>query len=130
MSMKPFGFPRQTRLLRAKDFASLHKLGRRSFTGHFIVYILPNGLQLSRLGISINVRTGNAVERNKLKRVLREFFRVNRSVIDTPIDIHIVVKRGKRAIDAAAPGIVDIELKEIFKEINNYIPIKNSTNKG
>ena len=111
--MKPFGFPRQRKLLRAKEFASLHKLGRRSFTEHFIVYVLPNQLEFSRLGISINARAGNAVERNKLKRSLREFFRINQGFIQTPIDIHIAVKKGVRATSAA--GTVEAELKEYLQ---------------
>lgn len=114
MSMSPFGFPRQRRLLLAKEFASLHKSGRRSFTGHFIVYIMPNRLQVSRLGISVNAKAGNSVERNRLKRVLRDFFRLNSGTLATPIDIHIAVKRGARAVSATAQGVIEAELKEYF----------------
>jgi len=120
MSMKPFGFPRQRRLLRAKEFTSLVKLGRRSFTGHFIVYLLPNKLQFSRLGVSINRHTGNAVERNRLKRKLREYFRLNQSAVQRPIDIHIAVKRGVKAKNAATVNIVEDELGELLAKTESY----------
>jgi ribonuclease P protein component len=121
MSMSPFGFPRQRKLLLAKEFASLARLGRRSFTGHFIVYIMPNQLQFSRLGVSINARSGNAVKRNRLKRALREFFRQNQDSIQIPVDIHVAVKRGVLATRAAAKGVVEAELREFFINTTNHI---------
>lgn len=124
--MKPFGFPRQKRLLRTTEFASLHKFGRRSFTEHFIIYLLPNELQFSRLGVSINANTGNAVERNRLKRVLREFFRLNQDAIQVPSDIHIAVKRGVKATNVSEPEVIRVELKKVFLDTKNYTPIKAS----
>jgi ribonuclease P protein component len=126
MSMKPLGFPRQRRLLRAKEFASLHKSGRRSFTGHFIVYISPNRFSFSRLGVSINANAGNAVERNRLKRVLREIFRLNHDAISIPVDIHIAVKRGVQATSAASSDVIEAEFREILTQIKNYAPDKTN----
>ena len=118
--MRPFGFPRKSRLLRANEFASLHKLGRRMLTGHFIVYIMPNRLGFSRLGVSISARAGGAVERNRLKRLLREFFRINQAAIPVPADIHITVKRGAGVLSASAPGVVPSELGELLTDKKSY----------
>ena len=117
--MRPSGFPRQTRLLRARDFASLHKRGRRSLTQNFIVYILPNNLGFSRLGVSVNAKAGSAVERNRLKRLLREFFRLNRASLSLPVDMHISVKRGARAVSLRGLSDVGAELGEFFKREDN-----------
>lgn len=122
--MRPLGFPRKSRLLRAKEFASLHRLGRRTLTGHFIVYIMPNRLGLSRLGVSISARAGSAVERNRLKRLLREYFRINRATMPMPADIHITVKRGASALSASGPGVVQNELGELLADKKSYLSTK------
>ncbi len=93
-------------------------------TGHFIVYIMPNRLGFSRLGVSISARAGNAVERNRLKRLLREFFRINRATIPVVADIHITVKRGAGAQSASAPGVVQNELGGLLADKKNYSPRK------
>ncbi len=117
--MRSSGFPRQTRLVRASEFALLHKLGRRSLTRSFIVYILPNRLGFSRLGVSVNVRAGSAVQRNRLKRLLREFFRLNVASPSVPVDIHVAVKRGVRAVSLRNLSGVEAELSGLLKREEN-----------
>lgn len=85
---------------------------------------MPNRLGFSRLGLSISARAGAAVERNRLKRLLREFFRINRAAMPVPADIHITVKRGVQALSASAPGVVQNELGELLADKKSYIPTK------
>ena len=127
--MRPLGFPRKNRLSRAKEFASLHRLGRRILTGHFIVYIMPNRSGFSRLGVSISARAGSAVQRNRLKRLVREFFRINRAAMPVPADIHITVKRGVQAQSASAPGVVQNELAGLLADIKSYAPTNKRVTK-
>ena len=56
--------------------------------------ILPTESERSRLGISVQKKTGNAVRRNRFKRLFREVFRLNRHLFPTPCDIVFTVRPG------------------------------------
>ncbi len=70
--------------------------GKRFHTVNFTVFVLYNGLATNRLGVSVSKRTGNAVKRNRIKRLVRGFFRLNKSKISPgrPVDI-IFSARGR-----------------------------------
>ncbi len=103
-----YSFTRRMRLLRPKEFLEVRRKGRRYFTRSFIVYTLANGLETSRLGITASARVGGAVQRNRVKRLIREFFRLNRERIsaDGPVDIAVYVKRN---IDIKSMSLSSVE---------------------
>ncbi len=96
------------RLLNSSEFREARKCGKRSFSKNFIIYTLPNGLGTDRLGITASARVGNSVKRNRVKRLLREFFRLNRHRISPakPLDIAVYVKRN---IDIKAMNLASVE---------------------
>jgi ribonuclease P protein component len=74
------GFPRSRRLTEKREFDALYGKGWRSGDAYFLVIARENALGHARLGLSVGVRAaGNAVARNRLKRLLREWFRVQQS---------------------------------------------------
>jgi len=96
------------RLLKSSEFMEVRKKGRRSFSRNFIIYTLANNAGTNRLGITASARVGRAVERNRVKRLLREFFRLNREKIspERPVDIAIYVKK---QIDIKSMSLASIE---------------------
>lgn len=60
--------------------------------GSVVVFVLPNDLHRRRLGISIGRRFGTAVSRNRVKRLLREAFRLERAAMATSIDLVVLVR--------------------------------------
>jgi ribonuclease P protein component len=71
-----FTLTRRMRLARGKDFLAVRRGGVRVTAGPLQISMRPNDLGLARLGLSVSRRVGSAVVRNKLKRRLREAFRL------------------------------------------------------
>jgi ribonuclease P protein component len=81
------GLPRETRLVRRAEYDAVYREGRRRSSREFTLFVRPNGLDVSRFGWSIKKALGNAVRRNRLRRRLREIFRLHRREIAPGWDI-------------------------------------------
>ncbi len=86
----PHGLPKAARLLARRDFLSLQRRGKRRRSPHFIVVSAPTRRGRTRLGITVTRRFGKAVIRNRMKRRLREFFRMRRTRIVPYRDIVVI----------------------------------------
>lgn len=60
----------------------------------FILFGLPNSRETSRLGITVTRRVGGAVQRNRIKRILREVFRSHLPDLVPPLDVVVNPKPG------------------------------------
>lgn len=80
-------FPKSARLLKRAEFRRVYDEGQRRNGSYFAVFYRPNGLEETRLGITVPARVGKAVLRNRVKRRLREAFRLNRDQFSQGWDI-------------------------------------------
>ena len=86
----PLGFPRRLRVVRKGDFQRAYSQGRRARGEVLLVVGAPNGLPHPRLGLSVGKRIWRgAVQRNRVRRVFREAFRL--SVPDLPPGLDLVL---------------------------------------
>ncbi len=92
METKTFG--KEERIRKRQDFLRIYHQGVRSYTGRFTIILCPNQSGIRRLGMTVSKKVGNAVQRNRIKRLLREFFRLNKSRLPASQDIVIIAKRG------------------------------------
>lgn len=83
-------FSKHNRISLKKDFESIFKTGERLKCSSFTLVISPAQHKESRLGIRINKKIGNAVSRNKIKRRLKEIFRLTMHSFIETIDIVII----------------------------------------
>ena len=92
------------RLHSPADFQRVYKGGKRAGDGLFAVNALANGLGFARLGMSVSTRTvGNAVRRNRVRRIIREVFRERHAELPA-VDLVVTSRPGAR--DAPRPAIV------------------------
>lgn len=89
---KDFSFPKEDRLLKPEEFSRVRRGGKRLSTRSFTLYLAPNGLGRTRLGLSVSAKTGKAVKRNRAKRLIREFFRLNRDLFPESTDVLVTAK--------------------------------------
>lgn len=92
--MGRYSFTRAERLLKGKDFASVRKEGKRIAGKSFVMFLKTNNLGIRRLGLAVSSKVGGAVKRNRIKRLLREFFMLNKEGFPPSADIFISVKQG------------------------------------
>jgi len=87
-------FPSAYRLTRRKEFNYAWNQGKKYHTDHFIVVVLGKMVGPTRLGITASRKVGGAVQRNRVKRLLREIFRTEYPFIKLCVDISIIAKKG------------------------------------
>jgi ribonuclease P protein component len=91
------------RLRRGADFRRVYARKRSASDGRLVLYACENNLAFPRLGLSVSVRVGPAVVRNRWKRLLREAFRLRRTELPAGVDI-IAIPRGARAPELISLG--------------------------
>jgi ribonuclease P protein component len=90
-------------LKRNNDFRRLYSKGKSAATPLFVVYCRKNGRGTSRLGVTVSTKLGNAVVRNRIRRRLRETYRLNEGAFAPGYDIVIVARHAVR--EAAFPKL-------------------------
>jgi ribonuclease P protein component len=81
------------RLHSPKDFERVYAARQAVHGPSLVVFACPNGLRSARLGVSVGKKHGDAVRRNRLKRVLRAAFRLSRHLLPPGNDYVLVPKR-------------------------------------
>jgi ribonuclease P protein component len=95
------GLPKQRRIRSRSDYQRIQEQGSRLQTRHFVIILAnrPPGTDLApsaRLGMVVSRKVGNAVVRNRVKRLIREAFRAAGALFGGGLDV-VVIARSTRA---------------------------------
>lgn len=85
-------FPKHARLRKRGEYVRVQESGRRQHTTHFVVLSAAATRGGTRIGITVSSRVGNAVVRNRVKRIVREVVRCSWRRIESPADLVIIAK--------------------------------------
>jgi ribonuclease P protein component len=109
-----YRLPRAMRLRSGRQFRAVYEARVSHRVGPLVIYALPNGLDHLRLGLSVPRRVGRAVKRNRMKRFLREAFRLQQHELPGGYDVVVNVQPHEsldpaeyRRLLAAAMWILD-----------------------
>ena len=87
-----------------RDFKNVYSSGKSYANKYLVMYVLENGTNTNRLGISVSKKVGNSVVRHRLTRLVRESYRLHEDIFNSGLDIVIVVRK-----DAALMTYAKIE---------------------
>ncbi len=105
-------------LKKDREFQIIYNSGRKSFGYYSLIFFKKNEENLKRCGFVVSKKTGNAVCRNRLKRLFREYCRLNEGNLITGYDIIFVAKR------TAGEKFKTLSFEEMKKDLDRVL--KNS----
>lgn len=99
---------KKNRLTKREYFDKVYKHGKSSANHQFVLYYKAQPQQASfRLGVSVSKKLGNAVVRNRIRRVLKEIVRLNASQIPGGYDLILIARK----------PVVEMSYHEIEKSV-------------
>ncbi len=112
--LKKNDYTKDDRLLKRAEYLRLSKTGDKIYSKHFMAIIEKSGQNRNRLGVTVSKKVGKAAKRNRIKRFIREYFRLNRDHISGYWNINIIAKKNA---GTAERDNINQSLKLLFKSI-------------
>ncbi len=117
----PNNWQKNQRLLKRSEFQACYHQGEKFFTKLFIIFVkkIPlacaHARPCARIGLAVSKKNGNAVHRNRIKRLLREFFRLHFACI-LPYEFVLVPKKH---VDAKTLQFMHVE-KDLLSFLDSF----------
>lgn len=105
-----FRFPAHLRLKSPAEFKAVYDRKKSAGDDVLIVYAAESGLPHPRLGVSVSRKVGNAVVRNRFKRLFREAFRLTRPELPAGVDLVLIPRpqAGEPTLDKLKTSLVKL----------------------
>jgi ribonuclease P protein component len=108
------GLPPSARLRRAADFAALQSATGRLQTRHFLLRWMDTPAGAARLGLAVSRKVSKrAVERNRIKRIIRESFRSHRETLP-PLDVLVIARA---SASTSANPVLRVDLDHAWRKL-------------
>jgi ribonuclease P protein component len=106
---------KEFRLRKDKEFKRVYRWGKKYLNNYFVLYQISNGLKTNRFGFTVSKKVGKAVERNYLKRRLREICHRQNSQLVTGFDLVIIPRKPAKRADFPK---LNEKLRQLFERAN------------
>ena len=84
-----------------RDFKTVYSRGKSYANKYLVMYVLENGTDLNRLGISVSKKVGNSVVRHRITRLIRESYRLHEDMFNSGLDIVVVARVNAKEVKYA-----------------------------
>ena len=108
--MRKFTFSQVEKLRRPADFDRAYSEGKKVPSSSLVLFFCPSRQGGTRLGVSVSKKIGNAVVRNRVKRRLRETFRLNKHGLKKGYDLLLVARAGIQEMKFREVEAIALEL--------------------
>ena len=88
-----------TSLRKNHEFRKLYSRGKSAASQYAVVYCRRNGSKENRLGVTVSTKLGRAVQRNRIRRRLKEIYRTNEQKLSAGYDVVIVARMKSKDTD-------------------------------
>ena len=85
-------------LKKNNDFLFVYRNGQSKANKYLVMYVVENGLNINRLGISVSKKVGNSVVRHHLKRLIRESYRLHEAMFNSGLNIVVVARASAKDV--------------------------------
>ena len=99
------------RLKKSWEFQRSYSKGKKYWDTYFVIYVVRTKNLQTRLGITVSKKVGKSVIRNRMKRLIREAFRLLKPKLLPHYDIVVV---GRKAASGLSAQQVEVSLKKLF----------------
>jgi ribonuclease P protein component len=112
--------------LKSNDlFLRAYRKGKRAYHKFYTLHYLPNGLPVNRLGLSVGKKCGKAVVRNRIRRLVRESYRLSEARVKRGYDLVFAARE-----DASRAGAFDAANRAVFKLLQSADLFKKNAGTG
>ena len=101
------------------EFQNIYNLGNKYFGNYSLIFFNKNKLEYSRFGFVASKKVGKAFCRNKIKRLFREYIRLNIDKLNDNYDIIIIAKK------KFGESIEKLKYQDIAKDLNKMFKYSN-----
>ncbi|MCK5914678.1 MAG: ribonuclease P protein component [Deltaproteobacteria bacterium] len=109
--MASCNFPKDERIRERREFTEIFDNARKTHSSHLILFRRSNSRQSARVGITASRKVGVAVVRNRIKRLIREYYRQHKADFIPGFDYSLVVKK---SFSRLSRGAAADELRSIL----------------
>ena len=104
-------------LKKNEQFQFVYKNGKSYANRYLIMYVLENNENINRLGISVSKKVGNSVVRHRVKRLIRESYRLHEEMFNSGLNIVVIARTNASQISYAETESALLHLSKLHKII-------------